>query len=65
MPNLAFSSTGLYPSIGTTMYSSSLSSGAYLNAGYYKVSGSTSNLYYIRIVSNGEVAQTGTCGTPP
>ena len=65
MPNLAFSSTGLYPSIGTTMYSSSLSSGAYLNAGYYKVSGSTSNLYFIRIVSNGEVAQTGTCGTPP
>ena len=65
MPNIAFSSTGLYPSIGTIMYSSSLSSGAYLNAGYYKVSGSALNLYYIQVGSGGEVSSTGTCGTPP
>ena len=43
----------------------SLSSGAYLNAGYYKVSGSALNLYYIQVGSGGEVSSTGTCGTPP
>ena len=65
MPNIAFSSTGAYPGVGSIMYSSSLSSGAYLNAGYYKISGSALDFYYIQVSSGGEVAQTGTCGTPP
>lgn len=66
MPNLGFSSTGAYPGVGSIMYSSSLSSGAYLSAGYYKISGSALDFYWIQINNSvGEVSQTGTCGTPP
>ena len=65
MPNIAFSDSGAYPNVGTTMYSSSIGN-SYLNSGYYKISGSASNFYWIQINNSlGVVSQTGTCGPTP
>lgn len=65
MGTFIFSSTGQYPGVSSVVYSSSLSSGAYALPGYYKISGSALDFYWIKVVSNGVVHSTGTCGPTP
>tara|TARA_Y100000356_G_scaffold48478_1_gene38520 strand:+ start:1155 stop:2144 length:990 start_codon:yes stop_codon:yes gene_type:complete len=64
MPNLLFSSTGAYPGVNSVVYTSSIGN-SYANAGYYKISGSALDFYWIKVTANGVVHSTGTCGPTP
>ena len=64
MPNLLFSSTGAYPGVSSVVYTSSIGN-SYANAGYYKISGSALDFYWIKVTANGVVHSTGTCGPTP
>lgn len=64
MPNILFSSTGAYPQVNSVVYTSSIGN-SYANAGYYKISGSALDFYWIKVTANGVVHSTGTCGPTP
>ena len=64
MGSFIFSGNGAYPTTGTTMYSSSIGN-SFLASGYYKISGSALDFYWIKVVGSGQVESTGTCGPTP